>query len=1018
MKRVIGVIFRILILLVVIQGVVMTTQADAVTIPNGDFSIIADGVYQMSENYSGTITVTSAVYDVTITDAVYNTHRSNTSVFIAGGRSEALKLTIEDIDITAPTEKAGIDFSNAEDYENELYISGTCYVTGGMYVNWVNGGYPGIYVPEGISLIINSADNAEDNKLTATGEFYSAAIGSRNNEAGGNITINGGWIKANGGNYASGIGGGNSAAVGNVIINGGTVEAIGGRYSAGIGSSSHATGTGTITINGGTVFATSTNIVSGGSTFGGGAGIGSGYLGAGNTITINGGIVTASGAWFAAGIGGGEFGNAGIININGGIITATGGFRGTAGIGGGYGRGGGTVTISGAPTVYATGYLYGASDHIGRGDNTSSDSGTLKDASGDDLSYLRFDTEGVAGARIEIEGYGDDYLTNDQGICGIFVHRSGTTIYTISKAGYEAVKGTQALDSVNHSINITMTPDNTPPVIINATPLAMNTGTSITVTFDDDYGIYSTLYLVPKSESDYTDKDTLDDVMDKINVAIDSPLAETSIDTASLDDGFYQIYLADSAENVSTPINIVIDNIPPTVGQDTIYVKGITHNSTKLEWNKASDLATASAELKYCIYQSSASIENTIEEIEANGTVKQDYTADINELNITELEPGHTYYFNIIVTDNTGNKTCYKQARVITSRPSGRGSSTSESSSIQKPNETTIPVNTLAGEAGKTIDIITEYGTVSLPSNMLTAETAGDATSVTLTVNRVDAAKLPAGVQAQIGNKPVIELMLKLDGEIIPWDNLDAPVTVTIPYVPTAEELDNPENITIFYIDGAGNLFSVPSGRYNPATGKVSFSTTHFSKYAVVYVSKSFEDLGQTVWAKKQIEVLAAKGIMDGRSADEFVPRAGATRGEYLSALVRTMSLSAKTDTNFKDVSIDNKYHREIGIAKALGITNGVGNDNFNPETVITRMDMMVMTERTLRNLGLISEKGTMEDLNEFVDKTKLADYAVNSIAALVKEGLIIGSDGSLNAGAYTTRAEAAVFLYRIYNLP
>jgi len=565
MKKVIYMIFTVLLLMTAMQGMVMTTQADTVMIPSGDFSIIADGVYLMSEDYSGTITVTSAVYDVTITDVVYNTHRSDTSIFISGGRSEALKLTIEDIDITAPTDKAGIDFSNAENYENELYISGTCYVTGGTYVDMAIGGHPGIYGPEGISVTIDSTHNDENDKLTATGAFVAAAIGGRKYESGGNITIDGGWIKANGGNFASGIGGGNNGAGGNIIINGGTVEAIGGRYSAGIGSGDHATGAGTITINGGTVIATSTDLVSGGSTFGGGAGIGNGYLGSGNTITINGGIVTASGAWFAAGIGGGEFGQAGIININGGTVTATGGYRGTAGIGGGYGRGGGTVTISGAPTVYATGNLYGVSEHIGKGDNTSSDSGTLKDASGNDLSYLRFSTEEVAGVKIEIEGIDNEYMTNNQGLSGIFVPRNGSASYTISKAGYEAVSGTQDLSSVSHGIDITMAADNTPPVISNVTPLAMKTGTLLTITFDDDYGIYSTLYLVSKAEADYTGKEALDDVMDRITIAVDSPATEASIDTTNLDDGNYQVYLADSAENVSAPIDIVIDNIPPPV---------------------------------------------------------------------------------------------------------------------------------------------------------------------------------------------------------------------------------------------------------------------------------------------------------------------------------------------------------------------------------------------------------------------------------------------------------------------
>ncbi len=54
--------------------------------------------------------------------------------------------------------------------------------------------------------------------------------------------------------------------------------------------------------------------------------------------------------------------------------------------------------------------------------------------------------------------------------------------------------------------------------------------------------------------------------------------------------------------------------------------------------------------------------------------------------------------------------------------------------------------------------------------------------------------------------------------------------------------------------------------------------------------------------------------------------------------------------------------------------------------------------------------------LDKFSDKGDTADYAVSSLASLVKEGLITGSGNKLNPRAYTARAEATVFLYRIYN--
>ncbi|MGI5942128.1 MAG: S-layer homology domain-containing protein, partial [Pelotomaculaceae bacterium] len=165
---------------------------------------------------------------------------------------------------------------------------------------------------------------------------------------------------------------------------------------------------------------------------------------------------------------------------------------------------------------------------------------------------------------------------------------------------------------------------------------------------------------------------------------------------------------------------------------------------------------------------------------------------------------------------------------------------------------------------------------------MLQASDIAGAEKVSLTIAPADRNKLTRELQLQIGDRPVIELGLKIDGKTVPWRNEDTAVTVSIPYLPTEEELADPEHITVWYIDVNGNVVEVPSGRYDPSTGTVTFSTSHFSKYAVVFVDKTFEDLGIVTWAKKQIEVLASKGVLKGVSEKEYAPQAAITRADYL----------------------------------------------------------------------------------------------------------------------------------------
>ncbi len=168
----------------------------------------------------------------------------------------------------------------------------------------------------------------------------------------------------------------------------GSLMATGGMSGAGIGGGFQGNGE-NITITGGTVTATggdngnggvgnNITITGGTVTATGGfnaAGIGGGINGNGENITIKGGTVTAAGGDYASGIGGGDNGNGDRITITGGVVNAAGGVT-AAGIGGGREGGGSKVTVSGAAQVTTTAGksdvlygLYGAGATIGSGGN-------------------------------------------------------------------------------------------------------------------------------------------------------------------------------------------------------------------------------------------------------------------------------------------------------------------------------------------------------------------------------------------------------------------------------------------------------------------------------------------------------------------------------------------------------------------------------------------------------------------------------------------------------------------------
>ena len=351
--------------------------------------------------------------------------------------------------------------------------------------------------------------------------------------------------------------------------------------------------------------------------------------------------------------------------------------------------------------------------------------------------------------------------------------------------------------------------------------------------------------------------------------------------------------------------------------------------------------------------------------------------------------------------DNNGNKTV---SLVI---PKVEGANTY---SQQLP----IAALTTAGEK-QVIKIETDLATVAVPGNMLGNADVGSAKDVVINISSADKGKLSADVKEKVGHRPIIELRVTINGKQVEYNNPNAPVQVTVPYTPSAEEAKHPEHIVVWYVDGAGKIVAVPSGKYDPETGKVTFTTTHFSQYAIAYVEKSFSDIANVEWAKDSIEVMASKGVISGTSENTFTPNENVKRGDFMLLLVKALGLTSKVDSNFNDVSKSDYYYDAIGIAKELGIAKGQGDSKFNPEESISRQDMMVIISRAMKLINKISSTSGA-NLDNFIDKNKVASYAAEDVALLVKDGLVKGSNNEINPLDNTTRAEAAVLIYRMYN--
>lgn len=394
--------------------------------------------------------------------------------------------------------------------------------------------------------------------------------------------------------------------------------------------------------------------------------------------------------------------------------------------------------------------------------------------------------------------------------------------------------------------------------------------------------------------------------------------------------------------------------------------------------------------------------------------------------------PTPTYTANLTGTEGQGigssiqvkvdTKTSTGTAELLEENAAGifAGSGTISMPSIPGVNTFSVemPAAVLSKDEGSgMLTLTTDIGNIVIPDNMLSTDPDAEGKKAAITIGQADKTTLTEKEKAAVGERPLIQLALTLDGEAAPWNNPNAPVTVSIPYTPTEEELNNPENIVIWYLDGSGELICIPNGRYDPETGAVTFSTTHFSLYAVGYNAVTFNDVSPDAWYAKAVAFISARKITAGTGGGNFSPAKQLTRGEFIVMLMRAYGIepdSNPTD-NFSDAG-NGYFTNYLAAAKRLGISAGVGNNMFGTDRYITRQEMFTMLYNALKVINMLPEGNKGKPLSSFSDAGDISSWAMEAMKLLVETGTVVGSGGKLLPKDTTTRAQMAQVLYSLLN--
>ncbi len=216
-----------------------------------------------------------------------------------------------------------------------------------------------------------------------------------------------------------------------------------------------------------------------------------------------------------------------------------------------------------------------------------------------------------------------------------------------------------------------------------------------------------------------------------------------------------------------------------------------------------------------------------------------------------------------------------------------------------------------------------------------------------------------------------------------------------------------------------GTIIPVPT-RFITENGRniAIIKTQQLGVYAVVKGGRTFADIS-THWAKEDINLLAAKLIVNGVQDNSFAPETKVSRAQFASMLTRSFGRgSSKINPGFKDVKTKDWYYSNIALAVQSRIIRGYPSGVFLPNRLLTREEAAVLAVRALKFAGqdiYIAPSEVNRILGGFKDVAGISSWARSELALAVKKGIMQGPQrGKFAPKASCTRAEMVVILRRV----
>lgn len=167
------------------------------------------------------------------------------------------------------------------------------------------------------------------------------------------------------------------------------------------------------------------------------------------------------------------------------------------------------------------------------------------------------------------------------------------------------------------------------------------------------------------------------------------------------------------------------------------------------------------------------------------------------------------------------------------------------------------------------------------------------------------------------------------------------------------------------------------------------------------------------------IEYVVTNGYFNGVSEDTFAPNELMTRAMMVTVLGRMAGVEGDAEqvSMFSDVNPESYYSKYLAWAVENDIVQGLGNGKFGPSNIVTREQVAVFLYRYAHYLGMDTNPGHIASPTTFNSGSNVSTWAVAAMVWANNKGIMRGTDSGLDPQAQVTRAEVAQMIYNFSKL-